>query len=56
MGIRVKWREGCQEEDEEMFTKEVNALGFSLLRRSPADYYHNFCLIRGVNVIEQFNR
>ena len=42
MGIRVKWREGCQEEDEEMLTKEVNALGFSLLRRSHDDNYHNF--------------
>ena len=32
MGIRVEWREGCQEEDSEMLTKEANTLGFSLLR------------------------
>ena len=56
LGIRVKWKEGCREEDEEMLAKEVNTLSFSLSRRSPADYYHSFCSIRGVNVNEQFNR
>ena len=31
-GIRVDWRSGCQEEDEEMLNREVHALGLSLLR------------------------
>ena len=56
MGIRNKWKEECQEEDEEMLTKEVNTLGFSLFRRGPEHYYHNICLIRGVNVNAPFSR